>query len=189
MLFLGIDVSKDKLDGAAVSEGTGAVLGRRSVPNTPDGVVRLRRWAETIAGPSESAGIHAVIEATAAYHEPAAYSLAAAGVSVSIVNPAQVRSFARGVAVLGKTDRLDAVVLARFGRLTQPKAWRPSAPAVRDLQALLARLDEVEADLRPRGQPARASPRARLPRGGAALLRRHHGRAEGELQRAAPGHR
>ena len=35
MLFLGIDVSKDKLDGAAVSEGTGAVLGRRSVPNTP----------------------------------------------------------------------------------------------------------------------------------------------------------
>lgn len=138
MLFLGIDVSKDKLDGAAVSEGTGAVLGRRSVQNTPDGVARLRRWAETIAGPSESAGIHAVIEATAAYHEPAAYSLAAAGVNVSIVNPAQVRSFARGVAVLGKTDRLDAVVLARFGRLTQPKAWRPSAPAVRDLQALLA---------------------------------------------------
>jgi predicted NBD/HSP70 family sugar kinase len=59
MLFLGIDVSKDKLDGAAVSEGTGAVLGRRSVPNPPDGVARLRRWAETIAGPSESAGIHA----------------------------------------------------------------------------------------------------------------------------------
>ena len=50
MLFLGIDVSKDKLDGAAVSEGTGAVLGRRSVPNTPDGVARLRRWAETIKG-------------------------------------------------------------------------------------------------------------------------------------------
>ena len=61
MLFLGIDVSKDKLDGAAVSEDTGAVLGRRSVPNTPDGVARLRCWAETIAGPSESAGIHAVI--------------------------------------------------------------------------------------------------------------------------------
>jgi transposase len=126
MLFLGIDVSKDKLDGAAVSEGTGAVLGRRSVPNTPDGVARLGRWAETIAGPSESAGIHAVIEATAAYHEPAAYSLAAAGVNVSIVNPAQVRSFARGVAVLGKTDRLDAVVLARFGRLTQPKGGGPA---------------------------------------------------------------
>ena len=51
MLFLGIDVSKDKLDGAAVSEGTGAVLGRRSVPNTPDGVARLRCWAETIEQP------------------------------------------------------------------------------------------------------------------------------------------
>lgn len=103
MLFLGIDVSKDKLDGAAVSEGTDAVLGRRSVPNTPDGVARLRRWAETIAGPSGSAGIHAVVEATAAYHELAAHNLAAAGVRVcrsstrprSVASPGASRSWAR----------------------------------------------------------------------------------------------
>jgi transposase len=163
MLFLGIDVSKDKLDGAAMSEDTGAVLGRRSVPNTPAGIERLRCWAETIASSSEPAAIHAVIEATAAYHELAAHRLAAAGVSVSVVNPARVRSFAQGIAVLGKTDRLDAAVLARFGRLTRPKVWRPSAPAIRDLQALLARLEAVEADLRRGGQSARASSCAWLP--------------------------
>jgi hypothetical protein len=73
--------------------------------------------------------------------------LVAAGMTVLVVNPARVRSFARGVAVLGKTDRLDAVVLARFGRLARPKAWRPAEPLWRDLQALLARVDEVEADL------------------------------------------
>ena len=64
MLFLGIDVSKDKLDGAAVSEGTGAVLGQRSVPNTLAGTERLRGWAETIAGCPEPAAIHAIVEAT-----------------------------------------------------------------------------------------------------------------------------
>jgi hypothetical protein len=64
MLFLGIDVSKDKLDGAVVSEGTGAVLGRRSVPNTPAGIERLRGWAETIAGCPEPAAIRAIVEAT-----------------------------------------------------------------------------------------------------------------------------
>jgi transposase len=147
MQFLGIDVSKDKLDGAAVSENSGAMLGRRSFPNTPDGIERLVRWAEKLAGVGP-AGIHAILEATAAYHELAAHELVAAGMTVSVVNPARVRSFARGVAVLGKTDRLDAMMLARFGRLVRPKAWRPAEPILRDLQALLARLDEVEADLR-----------------------------------------
>ena len=70
MQFLGIDVSKDKLDGAAVSENSGAMLGRRSFPNTPDGIERLVRWAEKLAGVGP-AGIHAILEATAAYQYPA----------------------------------------------------------------------------------------------------------------------
>src|SRR5688500_17230904 len=125
MLFLGIDVSKDKLDCATVSEDTGAVLDQRPFSNTAAGIESLVRWAQKISGP-EPAGIHAIIEATAAYHERAAHALVAAGLIVSVVNPARVRSFARGVAVLGKTDRLDALVLARFGRLARPKAWRPT---------------------------------------------------------------
>jgi len=111
MLFLGIDVSKDKLDCAAVSESSGAMLGRRSFPNTADGIARLVRWAEKLAG-SGPAGTHALLEATAADHELAAHELVAAGRTVSVVNPAWVRSVARGVAVLGKTDQLDAIMLA-----------------------------------------------------------------------------
>ena len=45
-----------------------------------------------------------ILEATAAYHEPAAHQLAALGMRVSVVNPAQVRSFAKGLGILGKTD-------------------------------------------------------------------------------------
>ena len=70
---------------------------------------------------------------------------------VSVVNPAQVRSFAKGIGILGKTDRIDARLLARYGRLARPRAWLPPARALLDLQGLLARLDDVEADLRREG--------------------------------------
>ena len=68
--------------------------------------------------------------------------------TVSLVNPAQIRSFAKGMAVLNKTDQIDAVLLARYGCLAQPKAWTPPAEPLVELQALLARLDDLEGDLR-----------------------------------------
>jgi transposase len=74
--------------------------------------------------------------------------LAAKGMTVSLVNPAQIRSFAKGMAVLSKTDKIDAVLLARYGCLAQPKAWTPPAEHLIQLQALLARLDDLEGDLR-----------------------------------------
>jgi len=91
---------------------------------------------------------HVVVEATAAYHEPAAHRLAAAGMRVSIVNPARVRSFARALGILGKTDRIDAQLLARYGQLVEPKLWSPPAKALLDLRSLIARLDDLEADFR-----------------------------------------
>jgi transposase len=93
---------------------------------------------------TELLGVHAVLEPTAAYHELAARLFAAKGMTVSLVNPAQIRSFAKGMAVLNKTDHIDAVLLARYGCLTQPKAWTPPAEPLVELQALLARLDDLE---------------------------------------------
>jgi transposase len=66
--------------------------------------------------------------------------------TVSLVNPAQIRSFAKGMAVLSKADKIDAVLLARYGCLAQPKAWTPPAERLIQLQALLARLDDLEGD-------------------------------------------
>ncbi len=152
MVLLGIDVSKHRLDCAAlaaegVDEG-GKPLGRRSFPNDAGEAERVAGWAARVAG-AAVADTHVILEATAAYHEPVAHRLAALGMRVSIVNPAQVRSFAKGIGILGKTDRLDARLLARYGQLARPRrAWQPPAEAVADLQALVARLDDVEADLR-----------------------------------------
>src|SRR3954447_6484562 len=97
---------------------------------------------------AEVADTHLIVEATATYHELAAHRLAAAGMRVSIVNPARVRSFAKALGILGKTDRIDAHLLARYGLLVRPKLWPPPATALLDRQSLIARLEPPEAGLR-----------------------------------------
>jgi transposase len=147
MALLGIDASEDRPDCAVLADEGGRPLGRRAFPNDAGGTERAAIWAARVSG-AAPADTHVILEATAAYHEPVARRLVALGTRVSIVNPAQVRSFAKGLGILGKTDRVDARLLARYGQLVRPKAWRPPAEAVADLQALVARLDDVEADLR-----------------------------------------
>ena len=146
-MFFGIDVAKEKLDCAVVVHDRQRPIGQKSFPNTPDGIERAAAWVMKVCR-AEAFEVHAVLEPTAAYHEVAARLLAAKGMTVSLVNPAQIRSFAKGMAVLSKTDKIDAVLLARYGCLAQPKAWTPPAKPLIELQALLARLDDVEGDLR-----------------------------------------
>jgi transposase len=146
-VFFGIDVAKEKLDCAVVTQDRQRPIGQKSFPNTPDGIERAAAWVMKVTK-AEFLEVHAVLEPTAAYHELAARLLAAKGMTVSLVNPAQIRSFAKGMAVLSKTDRIDAVLLARYGCLARPKAWTPPAEHLIELQALLARLDDLEGDLR-----------------------------------------
>ena len=80
-------------------------------------------------------------------HERAAIALHDAGMQVSIINPAQARDFAKGLAIRSKTDGLDSLVLARYGALVQPTIWIPPTPQARALQALLSRVDAVHQDL------------------------------------------
>src|SRR5215207_6772090 len=124
MVLLGIDVSKGRLDCALLADEGGSSLGGRAFPNDAGGTGRAASWASRVSG-AAAADTHVILEATAAYHEPAAHQLAALGMRVSVVNPARVRSFAKGLGILGKTDRIDARLLARYGQLVRPKAWQP----------------------------------------------------------------
>ncbi|WP_052955106.1 IS110 family transposase [Microvirga vignae] len=146
-VFFGIDVAKERLNCAVVVQGRERPIGQKAFPNTLDGIERAVAWVAKTSK-TELVEVHAVLEPTAAYHELAARLLAAKGMTVSLVNPAQIRSFGRDMAVLSKTDRIDAVLLARYGCLTRPKAWTPPAEPLVELQALLARLDDLEGDLR-----------------------------------------
>src|SRR3954462_9853938 len=92
-----MDVAKASLDCAVLTSAGDKPLGRRSFPNSAEGVDRAARWVAQVSG-AEVADTHLIVEATPAYHELAAQRLAAAGMRVSIVNSARVRSFAKALA-------------------------------------------------------------------------------------------
>jgi transposase len=125
--FVGIDVSKARLDVAA--EGTPPF----AVENTPEGiaglVARLVSMRPTLV----------VLEATGKLEVPAVAAMAAAGLAVAVVNPRQVRDFAKATGKLAKTDAIDAAVLAHFARAIRPEVRPLPDEAARQLDALLDR--------------------------------------------------
>lgn len=145
MNILGIDVAKAKLD-CALLDPTTDKRRTKTITNDTKGFKLLAEWLDKHSVALTE--MHAVLEATGIYHEAIALWLADAGVTVSITNPAQVRDFARGLAVRTKTDGVDSVVLARYGALVKPEPWIPPPPEVRELKALLARLEALETDVR-----------------------------------------
>lgn len=107
--FVGIDVSKDALD----------------VHGLPDGLPS--RFDNTAAGranllsllPSAGACL-SVVEATGGYERDLVAEAVTAGHHIAVVNPRQVRDFAKALGLLAKTDRIDAAVIARFAKTTRP---------------------------------------------------------------------
>lgn len=144
MNVIGIDVSKDKLDGAWLREHD--KVKTKVFANRQTGWQELLDWSLKNTGLAESE-LHFVMEATGVYHEQLATFLYDKGAKVSIANPAQVKFYAQGLGVRSKTDKKDSVVLARFGLREQPALWQPEAQEIRTLKALLARLDGIEKDL------------------------------------------
>lgn len=145
MIYLGLDVSKSKLD-CALLDPVSDKRKSKVVTNNADGFKALSDWLG-----KQGIGfrdVHAILEATGVYHEPAALWLVDAGATVSVANPAQVKDFARGLAVRTKTDGTDSVVLARYGALVKPQPWQAPPLEVRELKALLSRLESLEADVR-----------------------------------------
>jgi transposase len=145
MLYLGLDVAKAKLDACLLLDESHHKRKTKVVANTSGGVAELLQWA--VKHGADLSALHVVMEGTGVYHELAALALSDAGVMVSIVNPAQVKDFGRGLAVRTKTDTTDSVVLARYGALLKPKAWTPPSLEARALQALLTRRDAIAQDL------------------------------------------
>ena len=123
-VFIGIDVSKRALDVAVRSSGT--TLG---FSNDEAGIAAL------VAEMKSLSPTLIVLEATGGFETPAVAALGAAHLPAAVVNPRQVRDFAKSTGKLAKTDTLDAAVLAHFAEAIQP-AVRPIKDA--DLQALEA---------------------------------------------------
>jgi transposase len=127
-VFVGIDVSKDQLDVALRPSAE-----RWAVANDDAGIATLvdRLGALTPA--------LIVLEATGGLELPLTGALAAAGLPVVVVNPRQVRDFAKATGRLAKTDALDATVLAQFAEAVRPTLRPLPDAATQALGALLAR--------------------------------------------------
>lgn len=147
MNFIGIDVSKKKLDCSLIRAERPDARLHKVVPNTSEGVATLLIWVKNKANCDDISAFHAVLEATGPYHEIAAQALFDTACKVSVVNPAYTKSFAQGLGVKTKTDRTDADTLARYAMLAQPPAWQPTPPQYRQLQTLQARKQALEIDL------------------------------------------
>jgi transposase len=127
-VYVGIDVSKDQLD---VATDNGDFVATFS--NDEQGHGELTRKLLEL-GPQL-----VVLESTGPYQIEVSLVLAAAKVPMAVVNPRQVRDFAKALGILAKTDKLDASVIARFGATVKPQVQPlPDAESL-EMEALLTR--------------------------------------------------
>jgi transposase len=130
--YVGIDVAKATLDVAIGSDGEVV-----QVENSEVGIKQL------LARLDEVRPELVVLEATGGYENLVASAIAGREVAVAVVNPRQVRDFARATGVLAKTDRIDARVLARFAEAVRPEARPLPTAEARELEEFLSRRRQI----------------------------------------------
>lgn len=131
-MFVGIDVSKDRLDVHLRPSGEAFAVARDG-PGLEALAARLSAAAPALV----------VLEATGGFEQTVAAALAAAALPLAVVNPAQVRAFARAAGRLAKTDRLDAEAIARFAEAIRPEPRPVASEQAQALAELVARRRQV----------------------------------------------
>lgn len=129
-MVVGIDVSKDWLD---VAMGTESLRVANETVAIDEMIDRLRNAGAQLV----------VMEATGGYETQAATAIAGAGLRLAVVNPRQVRDFAKATGRLAKTDRIDAHVIAAFGQAVDPQIVSLPDEETLELQGLIARRSQL----------------------------------------------
>jgi transposase len=150
-VIVGIDVAKDKLDVAVRPSGERFVVARTEA-GLEELKSRLGKLAVAVVG----------LEATGGYETLVAASLAAAGLPVVVVNPAQVRAFANALGKRAKTDPIDAAVIAHFVEATKPKPRALPDEATRQLSDLVGRRSQILAMIVAEQQRKKHRPNPRM---------------------------
>lgn len=130
-IFVGIDVSKAQLDVVVRPEG------RFSIVNNERGLKQLLERLQAVTPTL------VVLEATGGIELPLTSALALAGLPVVVVNPRQVRDFAKATGQLAKTDAIDAQVLAQFAEVLRPEPRPLPDEQTQALAALVTRRQQL----------------------------------------------
>jgi transposase len=136
---LGIDVAKAKLDCALRLADN--KYKHKVVENNQNGFIKLTEWLAK----QGAVNVHVCMEATGVYWEAAAEFLAGNKMTVSVVNPAQIKAFGASRLVRTKTDKVDAQLIAAFCYERRPEPWQAPSPSEQALRALVLRLDALQA--------------------------------------------
>jgi transposase len=148
--FVGIDVSKDKLDLAR--SDSAEIL---TVANDPGAIARL---VDSLRSPPPAI---IVVEATGGLERDLLNALLEANLPVALVNPGHVRHFAKGMGILAKTDAVDARVLVEFARLASPRLAKKRSANQAELDALVTcrrQLTQVRTEQTNRRQSTSSQP-------------------------------
>ena len=135
-VFVGIDISKASIDVELYPASD-----TKRFANDEVGRKQARTWLK------QRAPTLIVMEATGGFEMPLAALLATAGLPVVVVNPRQVRDFAKAIGVLAKTDAVDALVLARFAQAVRPPLRALKSEESQALEAVLTRRRQIVAML------------------------------------------
>lgn len=127
-VFVGIDVSKAQLDVLLRPSGE-----CQTVSNDEEGIGTL------VSQMQDAAPTLIVLESTGGYETAAVAALAASGLPVVVVNPRQVRDFAKALGLLEKTDKLDAGMLALFAERIRPELRELRSEEAQEFDALMTR--------------------------------------------------
>lgn len=138
---VGCDVSKAKVDLAILVKP--GKYRTKVFPNSTAGFKALVSWLDEQL-PEGAASAHVCMESTGTYHEALALHLHDHGICVSVENPFRVKQFMSLEGVRNKTDAGDAKALARYCERQSPEPWEAPSRSVRELQALVMRLQTLE---------------------------------------------
>lgn len=135
IIYLGLDVSKGKLDLSGSEENT---VKHQTFENSPKGIKALMSFLKTLP-PS----LQIILEPTGGYERNVINALGTAQIDFSRVNANQVRAFATGIGKFAKTDKIDALVLAKFGEYRKPTPTQSIDKVQEELRALFDRRQQL----------------------------------------------
>lgn len=146
---IGIDVGKDGLDLCWLQDSSTGKLKNKKFQNKATEFKDIASWIVNVCN-AERTNILITLEATGVYHEALVYFLHQQGFLIFLSNPGKAKKFSEALGFVHKTDKSDAIMLARYGssQLDSVRLWQPEEAAIRELKAMSRRLSALENDSR-----------------------------------------
>lgn len=138
-LFVGVDIAAQSAE-IAYRESSQHPVRQLSIQQTSSDIEHL---VQHLTAQGAAADILVAMEATGVYWVRLATALHEAGMAVSVLNPSQIKGFAKAQLRRAKTDVLDATLIAEFAMRMSPPLWTPNDPICQEIIAVLARRDQV----------------------------------------------